>query len=205
MKRKLASITALLALSGVIFAVVHILHFRFVTVRVVLYDAIVDAVLAALIAAIFAGFWTRLRRGLNGVEVGLSLLSGFQCMVLFAVLVPTVIDRSLSMYVLEKLVQRGGAIREDAFDAILKQEYYHEHRVVDIRLTEQLNSGTILIEDGCVRITPRGERIAWLTRWYRTTLLPRQRDIRGQFVDDLTDPFRRAADVTPFACTTPAR
>lgn len=38
----------------------------------------------------------------------------------FAISVPTVIDRSLSMYILEKLQQRGGGIQLAAFDTVLK-------------------------------------------------------------------------------------
>lgn len=205
MKAKLIDIVIVLALSLVIFLFVHIVHFRFVTVRVVMYDALVDAVIAGVVSSLAAWAWNRRRRRLNGAEIGLSLLVGFLLTTTFVILVPTVIDRSLSMYILEKLVQRGGAIREDAFDPILKQEFFAEHRVVDIRLTEQLNSGTIQIENGCVRLTPRGDFIAHLTRWYRTTLLPPKRDIRGQFTDDLTDPFRRSSVVVPYACDSPTR
>ena len=67
-----------------------------------------------------------------------------------AISLPTVIDRSLSFYLLEKINQRGGAVKQEAFEAIFKNEYVPEHRLIDIRLTEQLESGTITIENNCV-------------------------------------------------------
>ncbi|WP_216074005.1 hypothetical protein, partial [Acinetobacter baumannii] len=66
------------------------------------------------------------------------LLGGY----VFAISVPTVIDRSLSFYILEKLQQRGGGIREDAFRQVFTEEYVREHHLVEVRLTEQLQSGT---------------------------------------------------------------
>lgn len=78
-----------------------------------------------------------------------------------------------------------------------------EHRVVDIRLTEQLNSGTITIADGCMRLTAWGSAIAHATRFYRTTFLPNHREIMGQLTDDLTDPFRRTLRVVAFRCVSP--
>jgi hypothetical protein len=68
----------------------------------------------------------------------IMLLAGYA----LAISVPTVIDRSLSFYILEKLQQRGGGIRYAAFEQVFTQEYLKEHRLVDVRLTEQLESGT---------------------------------------------------------------
>ena len=110
----------------------------------------------------------------------------------YALSIPTVIDRSLSIYILEKLAQRGGAIRQGAFESIIVNEYMKEHRLVAIRLTEQLASGTIEIEGDCVRLTSKGRAIAETTRFYRTHILPKRRLIMGAYTDDLTDPFRNS-------------
>ena len=108
------------------------------------------------------------------------------------------------MYILEKLAQRGGAIRQDALAGVFVNEYLPEHRLVDIRLTEQLASGTITVEGGCVTLTPKGRAIAEATRYFRTHLLPKRRMIMGAYTDDLTDPFRQSAPAD-YACTTPAQ
>src|SRR5262249_28418811 len=104
------------------------------------------------------------------------------------------------IYILEKLDQRGGRIAQSAFDHILKEEFFPEHRLVDIRLTEQINSGTIAIINGCVMLTPRGRTIVAFSRFYRTKFLPKKREIMGKLSDDLTDPFRNARTPVPFEC-----
>jgi len=189
----------LIAAFMLVFLAINTLHFLYFPVSVVLYDSIVDAGLALALFALFYLLVGRRWFAFTGLEATLiGLVGGLLCFN-YAITVPAVIDRSLSIYILEKLAQRGGAIKLDAFPEIFIKEYMVEHRLVDIRLTEQLQSGTIRIEDGCVRLTPRGERISGVTRFYRTHLLPKRRMIMGVYTDDLTDPFRNsiAAD---YAC-----
>jgi len=86
----------------------------------------------------------------------------------FAITGPALFDRSLSFYILEKLQQRGGGILESRMGDVFKEEYMPEFRLIDVRLTEQLQSGTIAIDNGCVKLTPRGKRLATLSRFIRT-------------------------------------
>jgi len=178
---------------------VYYAHVRFGRVNVVFYAAVADALIAALLAG-----------GLLLVCRYFGIFSGFEKLQLvviwalagyaFAISVPTVIDRSLSFYILEKLQQRGGGIRLAAFEDVFTKEYVKEHRLVDVRLTEQLESGTLRIDDGCVRLTPRGERLAGLSRFFRQHLLPKQRLLMGQYSDDLTDPFRDSKPAADYGC-----
>jgi hypothetical protein len=114
--------------------------------------------------------------------------------------VPTVIDRSLSFYILEKLQQRGGGIKLDAFDQVFTQEYVKEHRLMDVRLTEQQQSGTIVIRNGCVVLTDWGQTIATTSRFFRNHFLPKQRLLMGEYSDDLTDPFRNSVKRVDYQC-----
>jgi hypothetical protein len=118
----------------------------------------------------------------------------------FAISVPTVIDRSLSFYILEKIQQRGGGIKFDSFDRVFTQEYVKEHRLVDVRLTEQQQSGTITIKDGCVKLTDWGNKIATSSRFFRAHFLPTQRLLMGQYSDSLTDPFRNSSEINDYKC-----
>lgn len=178
---------------------VHYAHVRFMTVDVVLYSAILDGVISlALVAVILFGL--RFFACFSAFEKFLLLLICLMGGYIFAISVPTVIDRSLSMYILEKLEQRGGAIRESAFEQVFTKEYVKEHRLVDVRLTEQVVSGTIRIENGCVELTPRGHRIAEITRFYRKNFLPKKRLLMGHYSDDLTDPFRASASDVDYGC-----
>ena len=108
-----------------------------------------------------------------------------------AISIPTVIDRSLSFYLLEKINQRGGAIKHEAFEAIFKNEYVPEHRLIDIRLTEQLESGTITIENNCVSITQKGKNFVHFSQFFRRNFLPKNRLILGEYSDDLIDPLKQ--------------
>lgn len=192
------ALTASLFFVAVLLAVYHA-HITYFKVNVVFYSAILDAVLAAGVAGAVL-FGMRYFRALGGFEkaqlVVIWLLGGYA----FAISVPTVIDRSLSFYILEKLQQRGGGIQQAAFEAVFTQEYMKEHRLVDVRLTEQLASGTIVIRNGCVLLTPKGRDLATFSRYFRLHWLPKQRLLMGQYNDDLTDPFRAGGPAPSYTC-----
>jgi len=118
---------------------------------------------------------------------GLFIFYGYA----IAISLPTVIDRSLSFYLLEKINQRGGAVKQEAFEAIFKNEYVPEHRLIDIRLTEQLESGTITIENNCVSLTQKGRNFVHFSQFFRRHFLPKQRLIMGEYTDDLIDPLKQ--------------
>ncbi len=178
---------------------IYYIHMRYLRVSVVLYASILDALVALVV--VFGGLyllkWFRDFSRLELIQLAaIWLLGGY----LFAISVPTVIDRSLSFYILEKLDQRGGGIREDAFRQVFTEEYVREHHLVEVRLTEQLQSGTIEIQSGCVKLTPRGKRLAGFSRFYRQNLLPTHRLLMGQYTDALTDPFRNSRMSSDYRC-----
>ena len=178
---------------------IYVLHVRYVPVNVVFYSAILDAVLATILAAVLIATvrWFKVFTRFETLQLCcIWLLLGYS----FAISVPTVIDRSLSFYILEKLQQRGGGIKLDAFDQVFTQEYVIEHRLVDVRLTEQQKSGTIEIKDGCVKLTAWGQTIASSSRYFRAHFLPKQRLLMGKYSDDLTDPFRNSVERVDYRC-----
>jgi hypothetical protein len=71
---------------------------------------------------------------------------------------------------------------------------------VDVRLTEQLASGTVIIQSGCVKLTERGDRLATFSRFFRLNLLPKKRLLMGEYTDALTDPFRDSEDAHSYEC-----
>ncbi len=199
MKRKILSALAASAMYGGLLCVIYGVHVRFFPVDVVFYAAVLDGVLAVMVAgflvflpgccAVFTSFEKLLL-------VMVWLLAGYA----WAVTVPTVIDRSLSIYILEKLQQRGGALRQEAMKEVFVREYLREHRLVEVRLTEQLESGTILLENGCVILTPKGAGIAAFTRYFRKHWLPKKRLLMREYTDVLTDPFRDSAPTPEAVC-----
>lgn len=189
---KLLSSVLLSLLFIAVLLTAYLIHVWYLPVQVVLYSAIGDAVLAAAIVS--AGGALLLRRlPLSGFELLLLsviwLLGGYA----FAISGPAVLDRSLSFYILEKLQQRGGGIREDAIPRVFVEEYMPEFRLVDVRITEQLQSGTIEVVNGCVRLTSQGQRLATFSRFVRTQLLAKHRLLAGVYTDALVDPFAKSA------------
>ena len=85
-------------------------------------------------------------------------------------------------------------------DSPESQEYVREHRLVDVRLTEQVASGTVEIRDGCVRLTARGVRAAEFSRLFRAQFLPRHRLLGNDYSDDLVDPFRHSTVRNDYLC-----
>ena len=187
------------AIYAILLLAIYVLHVRYVPVNVVFYSAILDAVLATILAITLVATlrWFKVFTRFETLQLCcIWLLLGYS----FAISVPTVIDRSLSFYILEKLQQRGGGIKLDAFDQVFTQEYVKEHRLVDVRLTEQQQSGTVEIKDGCVKLTAWGQTIASSSRYFRAHFLPKQRLLMGKYSDDLTDPCRKSVDRVDYQC-----
>ena len=178
---------------------IYFFHVTFLRVDVVFYSAILDALLAAGLSAVIiylVKFFGALGLYEKFLLVSIWVLAGYA----FAISVPTVLDRSLSFYILEKLQQRGGGIQMARMPDVFTNEYMKEHRLVDVRLTEQAQSGTIEIKDGCVKLTPKGERIASMSRFFRLHLLPKKRLLMGEYTDDLTNPFRNSIETPDYLC-----
>lgn len=187
------------ALYVVVLLATYVIHVKFFRVNVVFYSSIVDGVIATIlmIALISLLRWFNVFSAFEKtLIVCIWLLLGYG----FAISVPTVIDRSLSFYTLEKLQQRGGGIKLAAFEGVYAREYMKEHRLVDVRLTEQQQSGTITIKDGCVRLTPWGDTLATASRYFRANFLPKERLLMGEYSGDLTDPFRASETTVDYLC-----
>jgi hypothetical protein len=175
---------------------IHIINFK---VNVLFYSAITDAVIATISAVFILMILIKIKVLTTFEKIQLSiiwLLLGY----IFAISVPTVIDRSLSFYILEKIQQRGGGIRLENFENIFTKEYVVEHRLVEVRLTEQRESGTIEIQNGCVLLTTRGKKLVEFSRFFRQNFLPKQRLLMDSYSDALTDPFRHSDPDFSYKC-----
>ncbi len=178
-------------LFSAILLLIYWLHIAYFRVNVVFFSAIIDGILAAFVTITLVSLskWLNVFSVFEKLQLVLFwLLLGYA----YAISVPTVIDRSLSFYTLEKLQQRGGGIQLAAFERVYANEYMKEHRLVDVRLTEQEQSGTIKIENGCVVLTEWGNTLATASRYFRNHFLPKQRLLMGEYSSDLTDPFKKS-------------
>lgn len=193
-KASLATIGFVVLLIGVYWT-----HIRFFKVNVLLYSAITDGIVATILMSLILYKWRSLAL-LNQFEKFLLVIIWLLGAYIFAISIPTVIDRSLSFYILEKIQQRGGGIKLSGFEDVFTKEYVKEHRLLEIRLTEQQQSGTIRIEKGCVKLTERGDRTAKFSRVFRKYFLPKYRLINGEYSDALVDPFKNSDYIADYKC-----
>ncbi|WP_238149600.1 hypothetical protein [Dyella jiangningensis] len=196
---KIGRLVAITAVFVVVLLATYVIHSLYLRVNVVFYSAILDGIIATTLcsALLWGGHWFKVLGPVEKLQlIVIWLLLGYG----FAISVPTVLDRSLSFYILEKMEQRGGGIRENAFEQVFTKEYVKEDRLVDVRLTEQLQSGTIVIRDGCVLLTDKGRRLASISRFFRNNLLPKHRLLMGTYTDTLTDPFRDSTSDVDYRC-----
>ena len=200
LRRKLVEMTCLSGAFGLVFLIVNFIHFQAFPVSVILYACVWDALIAALLVLVPYGRFRLASGPLIATEFGLTGIASFFLIMLYAVMGPTVIDRSLSIYIVEKIDQRGGRVAETAMPDIFIREYMPEFRLVDVRMTEQITSGTVRIDKGCVILTPKGRRLSGFARFYRKTFLPRKRVLMGEVTDQLTDPFAGAKQIVDTTC-----
>ena len=138
------------------FFIIHLIHFNFFEVDVVLYSSLFDFLISLLIILIIIYFI----KSLNFIEKAFTFTLLISFGVIYSLSIPTIIDRSLSFYILEKIQQRDGGILKSSLNEIFVSEYIQEHKLMDMRLTEQLKSGTVYIDNDCIRLTSRGDFIA---------------------------------------------
>ena len=197
--RLLGRIFAAAALFLIIFGAIHYVHFRFMLVNVVLFSAVLDGLLATLISCLIL-FTNRFFGAVQTSEKMLLSVIFLLTSYALALSIPAVIDRSLSFYILEKLQQRGGGIMFDRMPEVFTQEYMQEHHLVDIRMTEQMEAGTVVVRDGCVLLTPWGDSMATASRFYRLHFLPTRRLLMGTYSSALVDPFQGDQGAKDYTC-----
>ena len=178
--------------------IIYAIYINQFNVNVLLYSSLFCVLISLAIASIFL-FSIKVKY-INFFEKILILiicaLTGYS----LVLSLPTVIDRSLSFYILEKLDQRGGGIKVDKMDIVFTKEYLKEHRLIDIRLTEQLKTKTVIIDKNCLRLTSKGKKVVLFSTIFRQYFLPKQRLIRDKYTDELISPLDNEIDIPDYLC-----
>ncbi len=177
----------------------YYLHTSYFKINVVFYSAIFDVFIITLFMASILLKLTYFSV-FNLFEKFQMIIIWFLCGYILAISIPTIIDRSLSFYILEKIKQYGGGIQIDKFEELFTKGYAKEHKLVDVRLTEQLESGTIIIQNECVKLTERGNQLATFSQFFRKNFLPKKRLLLGKYYEDLTNPFRYSEKIIGYDC-----
>lgn len=161
------------------------INMRFFDVDVVLYSSILSSLVAAAIASIIIwkfAFFNCFEAFEKFLLVNIFMLIGYA----FSITVPTIIDRSFTLYMLEQLRSNEGGVIASQFESEITKRYIQDYQLVPLRITEQLKSGTIYIDaNNCVKLTHLGHAVATATHHYRQTFLPRSRLVNGIYTDKL--------------------
>ena len=183
----------------ILLLLVYTTHVYFFRVDVIFYSAILDGVIATLISILIIII---INKFLN-----FNFLENFQLIIIWfllgyihAITLPTIIDRSLSLYFLEKINQQGGGIKILKLNDLFTNEYVREYRLIDVRVTEQMESGTIYLENECVKLTKKGQLIVKIGEFYRDNMLAKKRKLLNDYSDALTHPFLESKDLMDYQC-----
>jgi len=182
-----------------IYALIYLVHINFFIVNVIFYSALLDSFIALIIfLACFVS--TRVFKKFSNSESCMLFLILLLIGYSFSISLPTVIDRSLSFYFLEKIKQHDGAINRNAMSEIFINDYMIEYKLVEMRLTEQLRSGTIEMLDDCIVLTKRGYLVTKFSSFFRRNFLANKRLILDEYTDQLTDPLQNSLVNTQYLC-----
>jgi hypothetical protein len=113
----------------------------------------------------------------------ISILIGYSIAITF----PAVIDRSLSVYILEEFDKTSSAFSQNEINNLIVNKYMYDYRVTEMRITEQINSGTIYEDNGKYYLTNKGHFIATFTRFFRLHFLPKKRLIMNTYSNELVN------------------
>ena len=187
-----------------IFLSVYIVHINFFTVQVILYSALLDSFIALIFFAALSFLFKH--------RVNLDFFESIVIMLLLSLLgyslslsLPTVIDRSLSFYFLEKIEQHNGSIEKASMRDIFINDYIDEYKLIEIRITEQLESGTIQLDGTCISLTKRGYLIAKFSNFFRKNLLANNRLILDEYSNHLTNPLGNSPANKEYLCQNTAK
>ena len=136
----------------VIFIIIHVMHFRFLKPEVVLKASIIDAILSCFIGFIIFGVILK-----YDLFVSFSaIITMFLGLAIYAILIPTMVDRSLSVYMLVYLDENSnGSLTKDELKKMLIKDV-----ILEKRIEEHLRAGAIELDGTNVKITKKGRVVS---------------------------------------------
>lgn len=165
---------ALLFIAGcVVFLIVHITHLLFIKIDVILFSTLFD-VMATLFLFFCLSYFYLTKNRYNPSLTNLISATGHlgALLLIYAILVPTVIDRSLTLFILNRINQSKDSISSVRLHKDINKFYFIEMNVLPQRLIEQQKIGTLArTPAGDIKLTPFGTFILRITNGYKNLLI----------------------------------
>ena len=168
--KKLNKLILIIILYLLVLLIINIINFLYFEVTVVFYSSLLDALISVLIISVAINLFKIYEPFEKFQIIFICLLIGY----IYSISVPTIIDRSLSIYILEEIYKNNKAgIKIDDLDELISKKYMREYRVKEMRVSEQLASGTIYIDNDTIFLTEKGRLISIVTTAAREYILPK--------------------------------
>ena len=172
MKKKIIALLNLFFLYIFALLTVNFIYVRIYEIKVVLYSVLISSLISLLIILLIFLKLTYFRI-FSKFEAFLFFILLMFTGSLYSLSIPTIVERSLTIYMLEKIKYSQNGIHVNDLEGSILQDYIIEHKVIQKRLSEQTISGTISLgQDNCVRLTKAGSFTLFLIDAYRGNFLP---------------------------------
>ena len=197
--KKYLNLLLIVLIFSTFLSVTYFVHINYFYVDVIFYSALFDVLISIILTYIVCFNFLRFF-SLTKFELFQSSL--ICCLIGYCVAItgPALVDRSLSFYILEKIRQHDGSVRVDKLEDIFIYDYVDEYSLVSVRMTEQTESGTLVIRDGCLHLTNLGYIMTSASMFIRKNLLAKNRLLGEEYTDKLTDPLKDSIIKEEYKC-----
>ena len=153
-----------------LFLLINYIHLNLFTYSVFLYSSTFDLCLALLITYVFYGIFNKNFFLNNKLLIAIFSYLHFVTFFLFIIFFNVVIERSLSLYILERLNQTNPLTIIELNENI-RNNYFDDMNVIDTRIVEQISSGNITMHDNQIFLTDQGKSLVNFVRMYKKYFL----------------------------------
>jgi predicted transcriptional regulator len=87
--------------------------------------------------------------------------------------IPTVVDRSLSIYLLNYL-KNNKPLKMSELTKIAQDNYIVDMQVIETRVNEQLATGSIIVNNDEITLTNKGKKLLLIFSFVKKYLLPKK-------------------------------
>ena len=155
-----------------LFFIINAIHFHIIGADVILYSLFIDLGISTILMVFFVYLYREYFVLNNIIGLFFFLMSVFQSLIIYSIFIPTAVDRSLSVYLLHQLDEHDGALTLAEFDKAASITYFIDMDVVQVRINEQLATGSISMVGNNVVLTDKGKSMNFLFMLVKTYLLP---------------------------------
>jgi glucan phosphoethanolaminetransferase (alkaline phosphatase superfamily) len=157
-----------------LFFFINFIHFQFFYPKVILYSLILDIIITVLIILIILFLFNRsFYFSKNLLLTFFFIFAITQSLIVYSLVIPTVVDRSLSIYLLNYL-KNNKPLKMSELTKIAQDNYIVDMQVIETRVNEQLATGSIIVNNDEITLTNKGKKLLLIFSFVKKYLLPKK-------------------------------